>query len=66
MAERGTIFDPQVCLVFQNYIDHRGVYAKSGFTEQSFESLAKAIPTATDYFRPGTPRTLAVDAASRA
>ena len=34
MAEHGTIFDPQVCLVFQNYIDHRDVYARSGFTER--------------------------------
>jgi imidazolonepropionase-like amidohydrolase len=51
MAEHGTIFDPQVCLVFQNYIDHRDVYAKSGFTEQSFEGLAKAIPTATEMFK---------------
>jgi len=51
MAEHGTMFDPQVCLVFQNYIDHRDVYAKSGFTEQSFEGLAKAIPTATEMFK---------------
>jgi imidazolonepropionase-like amidohydrolase len=51
MAEHGTIFDPQVCLVFQNYIDHRDAYTKSGFTEQSFDALAKAIPTATEMFR---------------
>jgi imidazolonepropionase-like amidohydrolase len=51
MAEHGTIFDPQVCLVFQNYIDHRDVYTKSGFTEQSFDGLAKAIPTATEMFK---------------
>jgi len=51
MAQRGTIFDPQVCLVFQNYIDHRDVYTKSGFTEQSFDGLAKAIPTATEMFK---------------
>src|SRR5262249_823802 len=38
MAEHGTIFDPQVCLVFQNYIDHREVYARSGFTDKSFEA----------------------------
>ena len=30
MAEHGTIFDPQVCLVFQNYVDHREVYAQVG------------------------------------
>jgi len=51
MASRGTIFDPQVCLVFQNYIDHRDVYARSGFTPQSFEALANAIPTATAMFK---------------
>jgi len=51
MAQHGTIFDPQVCLVFQNYIDHRDVYTKSGFTEQAFDALAKAIPVATEMFR---------------
>src|SRR6185436_14045980 len=38
MAERGTIFDPQVCLVFQNYLDHRDVYGRSGYTAETFES----------------------------
>ena len=51
MAQHGTIFDPQVCLVFQNYIDHRDVYARSGFTDKSFEALANAIPTATAMFK---------------
>jgi len=51
MAEHGTIFDPQVCLVFQNYIDHRDVYGRSGYTEASFTSLANAIPTATEMFK---------------
>ena len=51
MASRGTIFDPQVCLVFQNYIDHRDVYSRSGFTPQSFEALAGAIPVATAMFK---------------
>jgi imidazolonepropionase-like amidohydrolase len=51
MADHGTIFDPQVCLVFQNYIDHRDAYTKSGFTEQSFDALARAIPTATEMFK---------------
>ena len=58
MAEHGTIFDPQVCLVFQNYIDHRDVYARSGFRDSSFIALANAIPTATAMFRKAiaTPR----------
>jgi imidazolonepropionase-like amidohydrolase len=51
MAEHGTIFDPQVCLVFQNYIDHRDVYGKSGYTEQTFDAMAKAVPAATDMFK---------------
>lgn len=51
MAEHGTIFDPQVCLVFQNYIDHRDVYAKNGFTEESFKALADAIPTAAAMYK---------------
>ncbi len=51
MAEHGTIFDPQVCLVFQNYLDHRDVYARSGFTDASFDALANAIPTATAMFK---------------
>ncbi len=51
MAEHGTIFDPQVCLVFQNYIDHRDVYTRSGFTPASFDALARAIPVATAMFK---------------
>ena len=50
MADRGTIFDPQVCLVFQNYLDHREVYARSGFSEESFKSLAAALPAAAAMF----------------
>ncbi|HWH53677.1 MAG TPA: amidohydrolase family protein [Gemmatimonadaceae bacterium] len=51
MAEHRTLFDPQVCLVFQNYIDNRDVYGRSGFTEASFKSLADAIPVATAMFK---------------
>ena len=51
MAEHGTIFDPQVCLVFQNYIDHRDVYARSGYTDSTFMLLGQAIPTATAMFK---------------
>jgi imidazolonepropionase-like amidohydrolase len=51
MAEHGTMFDPQVCLVFQNYIDNRDVYSRSGYTEASFKSLGEAIPTATAMFK---------------
>ena len=51
MADHGTVFDPQVCLVFQNYIDHRDVYARSGYTDSTFMLLGQAIPTATAMFK---------------
>jgi imidazolonepropionase-like amidohydrolase len=47
MAERGTIFDPQVCLVFQNYVDHRDAYS---FTDSSLAPLKAALPTAAAMF----------------
>jgi imidazolonepropionase-like amidohydrolase len=47
MAERGTIFDPQVCLVFQNYIDHPGAYS---FSDSSLGPLRAALPTASRMF----------------
>jgi imidazolonepropionase-like amidohydrolase len=47
MAERGTIFDPQVCLVLQNYIDHRDAYS---FTDSSLAPLKAAMPVAAAMF----------------
>jgi imidazolonepropionase-like amidohydrolase len=47
MAEHGTIFDPQVCLVFQNYVDHRDAY---GFTDSTLSPLESALPTARAMF----------------
>ncbi len=47
MAQHGTIFDPQVCLVFQNYVDHADAY---GFNDVSLAPLKAAIPTATAMF----------------
>ena len=47
MAEHGTIFDPQVCLVFQNYVDHPAMY---NFTDSTLRPLKAAIPTATAMF----------------
>jgi imidazolonepropionase-like amidohydrolase len=47
MAERGTIFDPQVCLVFQNYVDHPDAYS---FTDSSLAPLKAALPTAAALF----------------
>ena len=51
MAEQGTIFDPQVCFVFQNYVDHREVYGKSGYTEETFKSFIDALPHASAMFK---------------
>src|SRR6185295_17108806 len=47
MAEHGTIFDPQVCLVFQNYVDHPDAY---NFTDSTLAPLKAAIPTASAMF----------------
>jgi imidazolonepropionase-like amidohydrolase len=47
MAEHGTIFDPQVCLVFQNYIDHPAMY---NFSDSTLRPLKAAIPAATAMF----------------
>lgn len=47
MAEHGTIFDPQVCLVLQNYVDHPDAYS---FTDSSLAPLKNAMPIATAMF----------------
>lgn len=48
MAERGTIFDPQVCLVFQNYIDHPGAY---NMNDTVVSLMRTTLPTAAAMFR---------------
>ena len=48
MAEKGTYFDPQICLVFQNYLDNRAKYEGIGnFNEVGFKSLQDAMPLAS-------------------
>ena len=47
MAEHGTIFDPQVCLVLQNYVDHPDAY---NFTDSTLAPLKNAMPLATAMF----------------
>jgi imidazolonepropionase-like amidohydrolase len=42
MAEHGTYFDPQVCLVLDNYLRNRDAWTRSGFTAQAFDALAAA------------------------
>jgi imidazolonepropionase-like amidohydrolase len=51
MAQHGTWFDPQVCLVFQNYLDHRDVYARSGYAPDVFDAMASAMPQAAAMFK---------------
>ncbi len=47
MAERGTIFGPQVCLVLQNYVDHRDAY---NFSDSALAPLKNALPVASAMF----------------
>jgi imidazolonepropionase-like amidohydrolase len=50
MAAHGTVFGPQVCLVFQNYLDHRTAYTRSGFPAEAFAMLTRALPEARATF----------------
>jgi imidazolonepropionase-like amidohydrolase len=52
MAEKGTWFDPQICLVFQNYLDNRAKYEGIGnFNEAGFKSLHDAMPLAMEMYK---------------
>jgi imidazolonepropionase-like amidohydrolase len=52
MADRGVYFDPQICLVFRNYLDNRVKYEGIGnYNEAGFGAMDRAIPLATDMFR---------------
>jgi len=52
MADRGVYFDPQVCLVFRNYLDNRAKYEGIGnYNEEGFAAMEKAIPIATEMFK---------------
>jgi imidazolonepropionase-like amidohydrolase len=52
MADKGVIFDPQICLVFRNYLDNRAKYEGIGnYNEAGFAAMEKAIPIATEMFR---------------
>ena len=51
MAEHNVYFDPQVCLVFRNYLDNRAKYDGIGnYNEAGFAAMEKAIPIATAGF----------------
>lgn len=51
MADKGVYFDPQVCLVFRNYLDNRAKYEGIGnYNEAGFAAMEKAIPMSTAMF----------------
>jgi imidazolonepropionase-like amidohydrolase len=52
MADHDVYFDPQVCLVFRNYLDNRAKYEGIGnYNEAGFAAMEKAIPTSTAMFQ---------------
>jgi imidazolonepropionase-like amidohydrolase len=52
MAERKVYFDPQVCLVFRNYLDNRAKYQGIGnYNDSGFASMERALPLAAKAFR---------------
>lgn len=52
MARRGTWFDPQICLVFRNYLDHRPRFQGIGnYNDEGFAAMERAIPLATAAFQ---------------
>ena len=52
MADRGTYFDPNVCLVFNNYLDNRERFLGIGnYDEKGFAAMEKALPLALASFR---------------
>ena len=51
MADHHVYFDPQVCLVFRNYLDNRAKYEGIGnYNDAGFSAMEKAIPLATAMF----------------
>ena len=52
MADRGVYFDPQVCLVFRNYLDNRAKYEGIGnYNEAGFAAMEKALPIAAEMYK---------------
>lgn len=47
MAQRGTYFDPQCGLIFNNYLENRAAYQGIGnFNDEGFAAMQRAIPMA--------------------
>ena len=52
LASKGTSLDPQVCLVFRNYLDNKTRFLGIGnYTEEGFAAMERALPTAAAAFR---------------
>jgi imidazolonepropionase-like amidohydrolase len=52
LAERKVYFDPQVCLVFRNYLDTRAKYQGIGnYNDSGFASMERALPLAAKMYR---------------
>lgn len=52
MASRGTFYDPNIHLIFQNYFDNEDRYIGVGsYTAEGFEQMRVAVPRALDAFR---------------
>jgi imidazolonepropionase-like amidohydrolase len=52
MADHHVYFDPQVCLVFRNYLDNRAKFEGIGnYNEAGFASMEKALPLAAAGYR---------------
>lgn len=52
MADRGTYFDPNICLVFRNYLDNRAKYQGIGnYNDEGFAWMERAIPLALASFK---------------
>ena len=52
MAERGTFYDPNIHLIFQNYFDNEDRYIGiGGYTEEGFQQMRAAVPRALEAFR---------------
>jgi len=52
MAERKVAFDPQMCLVFRNYLDNRAKYQGIGnYNDSGFASMERALPIARKAFQ---------------
>jgi imidazolonepropionase-like amidohydrolase len=54
MAERGTYFDPNIDLIFRNYLENKARYLGVGnYTEEGFAHMERALQTTVEVFKQG-------------